>query len=159
MHARFVIPLLLVAAVAVAVTASVAGGATSTAALVLYQGDFDVMHAVDLPPLSPTPKFESPRFRTSPGDHLYLSAPLYDHKGGTRRGRIDLEMTSLRGQGDHAVSYVRGVVELPGSLIMLAGLYPRKGGFAVVGGTGTYAGAAGSVSQDAHGVDTFTLVR
>ena len=133
--------------------------AATSRTITLFQGADEPQTFVDAAPLSPTRDSGSPRFRTSPGDHLYLGAPLRARKGGVRVGRIDLELTALRGQGDKVVTFVRGVIVLKDGILTLDGIYPRSGGFAVTGGTGAYAGAHGIARQDDTGVDTITLTR
>jgi hypothetical protein len=142
-----------IGALAVPGAAQDPGGRTIT----LIQGEFGPQRFVDARPLSPTRDQESPRFRTSAGDRLYLDAPLQRVQGGPKAGRIDLELTALRGQGDANVALIRGVIHLSDGEMTLAGRYPSDDGIAITGGTGAYLGASGAVTQDDRGVDTITL--
>ena len=148
-----------------AVSVALASGATTVhhgradgRTLTFYQGDDPSQTFVDAVPLSPTRDSNSPRFRSSPGDHLYFGGPLFTHKGGPRAGRIEFELTALHGQGDKLVTLLRGSIVLEDGILTLEGVYPRRGGLAVTGGTGAYAGARGVARQDDNGNDTITLL-
>jgi hypothetical protein len=149
-----------------AVSVALASGATTAhqdraadgRTLTFYQGEDPSQTFVDAVPLSPTRDSNSPRFRSSPGDHLYFGGPLFTRKGGSRTGRIDFELTALRGQGDKIVTLLRGTIVLRDGLLTLEGVYPHAGGLAVTGGTGAYAGARGVARQDDTGTDTITLL-
>jgi hypothetical protein len=152
-------------ALATTVSAAIAAGATRTSSdkaanrtLTFFQGDDSSQTFVDAAPLSPTRNPDSPRFRSSPGDHLYFGGPLYTHKGGHRIGRIDFELTALRGQGEKIVTLLRGTAVLDDGILILEGIYPHVGGLAITGGTGAYAGARGVARQDDKGNDTITLI-
>ena len=161
-------PALIIAtllAVAV-VSATLASGATTTKrnravtsrTITFYQGDDPSQTFVDAVPLSPTADSISPRFHTSRGDRLYFGGPVFTRKGGRSLGRIDFELTALRGKGDKVVTFMHGIVVLQDGILTLDGIYPRLGGLAVTGGTGAYAGARGVARQDDNGIDTITLI-
>ncbi len=113
---------------------------------------------MDAVTLSPTRDTNSPGFRSSPGDRLYFGGPLFTRKGGSRTGRIDFELTALRGQGDKIVTCLRGTIVLKDGILALEGVYPHSGGLAVTGGSGACAGARGVARQADNGTDTITLL-
>ena len=150
-----------------AVSVALASGATTAhqaratdgRTLTFYQGDDSVPDLRRRSPSVPNARLRPlPRFRSSPGDHLYFGGPLFTRKGGRRTGRIDFELTALRGQGDKMVTFLRGTIVLKDGILTLEGVYPHRGGLAVTGGTGAYAGARGVARQDDNGIDTITLI-
>lgn len=150
------------AAAAISFATASGGGAHQNQAgrtITLQQGEFGPGSFDDAAPLSPTRDQDPPRFRTSAGDHLYLSAPLLTAVGGPRVGRIELEITALRGQGDAVVTLTHGVIRLKDGDMILEGSGPSAvEGLAVTGGTGAYAAARGTANQDDNGLDTITLL-
>lgn len=121
---------------------------------------------VDNAPRSPVKNPESRKYRFSVGDELLFSQAFFDHKGGTRLGTLygDFKIVSgktfatLLVQGD--VTYVLN----NGDQIVAHGVasLSKDARVAIVGGTGAYQAARGSVTShnnpDDSSQDTLTLL-
>jgi hypothetical protein len=147
----------LAAAVAAAVAATVVlaanGGAQPPGARTLTFLD-DTNHAtqgfVDNAPKSPVRNPQSRRFRLSIGDTLYVRSPILDRAGGTRIGTAYSQFTVASGNSfANAVFRGHGAFKLRGGQIAADGILRPANAtntVAVLGGTGAYAGARGSLT-------------
>jgi hypothetical protein len=162
----------LTAAVAAAIAASVvlapAGGAQTSSGRTLTFLD-DTSHGtqafVDSAPKSPVRNPQSGRFRLSTGDTLYVRSPILDHEGGERIGTAYSQFTVLKGHTfANAVFRGHGTFRLHDGQIVADGVFRIANAtntVAVVGGTGAYEGARGSLTftEIEHGSqDTFHLL-
>jgi allene oxide cyclase-like protein len=156
------------AAVAATVVLAAPGGAQSSGARTLTFLD-DTAHArqafIDNAPKSPTENPQSPRFRLSTGDMLYLHSPILDHENGTRIGTAYSQFTVVRGNSfANAVFRGHGTFRLHHGQIAADGVFvvaKATKTIAVLGGTGAYEGARGSMTfTDVEGgsQDTFHLL-
>lgn len=151
---------LLAAALAAAgIAASTAHGQAAPATLSLFEpeqgGTFSV---VDSPPLSHSRNPE--RFRTSVGDRAFFSTRVLEHKGGATVGHAYHEVTVLKGRRFPVASFLtRVTLSLAGGQIVAEGAYGpgTSRTLAIVGGTGRYAGARGSYTNQDAGADTLTF--
>lgn len=126
------------------------------------QGTFKL---IDNAPRSPVPNPESKRFRFSVGDEILISSALYDHKGGTRQGTLYVNAKVVRGKTfrDVRMSADATYVLTDGSQIAAQGIFSFAAttGIAIVGGSGRYAGARGSLASTSDATsttDTLTLL-
>ena len=148
----------------VAVATATAGAAQSSPVrtLTLFQ---DTSHEtdslVDNAPKSPTTNTDSPRFRLSAGDELVSFTPVLDRRGGRRLGALYTKAVVARGSSfDNAVLQAEGILVLRRGTIAVAGLAGRsRSPFAVVGGTGVYEGARGSVTERESGSGAALTIR
>jgi hypothetical protein len=138
-------------ALSVALAAGGSAGAAGEQTLTFFG---DASHEsdtlIDNPPKSPNPNPGSRRFRLSVGDQLVVRTPLLDHRGGTRIGTLFAEGTIVRGKRfSNAVIHVDGVAKLGDDQLTIDGIIrdQRLNRVAVTGGTGTYEGARGSVTE------------
>jgi hypothetical protein len=154
-------------AAAVAMTAVLAapGGAQTSGGRTLTFLD-DTAHArqafIDNAPKSPTQNPQSRRFRLSTGDMLYLHSPILDGAGGKRIGTAYSQFTVVKGN-----SFANAVFRGHGAFLLHDGQIAADGVFrvaqatktiAVLGGTGAYEGARGSMSfTDVEGGSQDTL--
>jgi hypothetical protein len=163
---------LLAAAVAAAIAAGVvlapAGGAQTPGGRTLTFLD-DTNHGtqafVDNAPKSPVRTPQSGRFRLSTGDMLYVSSPILDDEGGKRIGTAYSQFTVLKGNSfANAVFRGHGTFQLHDGQIVADGIFRIANAtntVAVLGGTGAYEGARGSLTftEVEHGSrDTFHLL-
>jgi subtilisin family serine protease len=110
---------------------------------------------------------ESRRYRFSVGDELLFTSPLFDHKGGTKVGKLYGDFKVVAGKS-FASLIVQGevvyVVSATGDEIVAKGVasLSKDARVAVVGGTGAYNGARGTLTShnnaDDSSVDTITLL-
>lgn len=99
------------------------------------------------------------------GDQIAQTDPLYEWTNGTRGarvGRVELIITSKTGGSRNAVALVVAQVFLPAGSLFAEGYAPFGGSqapstFPVLGGTGVYATARGSVTTRALGGDKTKL--
>ena len=156
------------AAVALTVVLAATGGAQTPGGPTLTFLD-DTSHGtqvfVDSAPKSPARNPQSPRFRLSAGDTLYVHSPILDHAGGARIGTAYSEFTVVSGNSfANAVFRGHGAFKLRDGQIVADGVVRPASAtntVAVVGGTGAYQGARGSLSftQVSNGSqDTFHLL-
>ena len=163
---------LVMAAVAAAITAGVvlapAGGAQMPGGRTLTFLD-DTNHGtqtfVDSAPKSPVRNPQSGRFRLSTGDTLYVRSPILDDEGGKRIGTAYSQFTVLKGHSfANAVFRGHGTFRLHDGQIVADGVFKIANAtntVAVLGGTGAYEGARGSLTftEVEHGSqDTFHLL-
>ena len=163
---------LLAAAVAAAIAAGVAvaptGGAQTPGPRTLTFLD-DTNHGtqafVDSAPKSPVRNPQSGRFRLSPGDTLYVRSPILDGEGGKRIGTAYSQFTVVKGNNfANAVFRGHGAFRLPDGQLLADGVFRIANAtntVAVLGGTGAYEGARGSLTftEVEHGSqDTFHLL-
>lgn len=119
---------------------------------------------IDEAPRSPSKNPGSKRFRLSVGDRLVRRTPVLDRKGGSRIGTAYSDITIVKGNGFESATYLgHAVVKLrDGQIVGVFAFKPAKTGtFAVVGGTGAYEGARGSITevdQGTGGLDTVRLL-
>src|SRR3954453_16123691 len=143
----------LLAVLAVTVVLAAAGGAQTPGGQTLTFVD-DTSHAtqgfVDSAPTSPVRNPQSRRFRLSIGDTLYLQSPILDHAGGTRIGTAYSQFTVVTGNTfANAVFRGHGAFKLHDGQITADGILRPANTtdtIPVLGGTGAYEGAHGSLS-------------
>jgi hypothetical protein len=164
---RLALPVLALA-VACGLAAPGSGSAQTPGARTLSFFEADAgsrFSLVDNAPKSPVRNPESRRFRFSAGDNIVFSNPLLDQRGGNRVGVLHGEGTVVRGRS-FANLVLLGTVTFAlsdGSQIAGVGTFSlgQTARVAIVGGTGPYEGARGSiVSQEVEGgsQDTLTLL-
>jgi len=151
MNNRLLIPAAL-GAIATAATVAASGGAQTSGERTITVFE-DVAHEssalVDNAPRSPSRNPDSRRFRLSAGDEHVARTPLLDGKGGARLGTSyahavvvgGKRFTSARLQADVILTLRDGTIALTG----VAGAAQQP--FAVIGGTGAYAGARGTATE------------
>jgi hypothetical protein len=151
-----------------AIVLAPAGGSAQTSGrtLTLFQDDRGGTYRfIDNPPHSPVAKPESPKARFSAGDEGYWTSPIRDGKDGRRVGTAygtDTVRTGTR--YPHVINTVHVVFALDdGQILVEQAIDESKPGVpaAVIGGTGTYAGARGTLAvKPARGGNrlTFTLL-
>lgn len=143
----------LPAAAAVAVVIAANGGAQTPGARTLTFLD-DTNHTsqgfVDSAPTSPVRDPGSRRFRLSIGDTVYVHSAILDRAGGTRIGTAYSQFTVVSGNSfANAVLRGHGAFKLRDGQIAAEGIVRPANAtntVAVVGGTGAYAGARGSLA-------------
>jgi hypothetical protein len=105
---------------------------------------------IDEAPKSPSKNPGSRRFRLSVGDRLVRMNPILDRRGGTRIGTLYTDVTVVKGNGFENATYLgQAVAKLRGGQVDVAIAFKpaRTNTFAVIGGTGAYQGARGSVTE------------
>jgi hypothetical protein len=147
-----------------------AGSAQAPAAttLSLYEpangGTFSI---IDTAPRSPVKNPGSKKYRFSVGDQVIFSNPVLDHKGGTRVATLYVEGTVVKGKTFSSLTVLSRValVFTNGDQITAQGIFGFSGAdvrIAIVGGTGAYQGARGTVlshsNADDSSQDTLTLL-
>jgi hypothetical protein len=164
---RFV--MLLIAAAVFALWAQAGSAqAPTTTTLSLYEATAgSTFSLVDNAPRSPVRNPESRRFRFSVGDEILLSNPVFDRKGGTRLGTLYGNGRIIRGRTFASASVMIDVVIVfaNGDQLNAHGVFAFSQDdvrVAIIGGTGAYAGARGSVvshsNDDGSSQDTITLL-
>jgi hypothetical protein len=141
--------------------------APTTTTVTFFEGANGTFNIVDNAPKSPARNPESKKFRFSIGDEIAFANPVLNQKGGTRIGTLYGNGTIVKGKtfGSASVS-IRVVVAMNnGDQIVAEGVFAFAQNdirVAVIGGTGTYAGARGSVVShnfnDGSAQDTLTLI-
>jgi len=136
----------LTLAVAVAAVALAAQASAANAPTTLRYLDISV---------GATPAFDAGTGEPRPGDRLYLHDALYTWHGtarGARAGRVEATLTFMSsfGPGGGATGEIAGQLFLPGGSIRADGIVrisdgPSRFELPVVGGTGRFAGARGSL--------------
>jgi len=156
------------AAVAITVAFAAAGDAQTPGGRTLAFLD-DTDHAtqgfVDNAPKSPVGDPRSRRFRLSVGDTLYVRSALLDRRAGRRIGTAYSQFTVVSGTTfANAVFRGHGAFKLRSGQIAAEGIVRPANAtntVPVLGGTGAYAGARGSMTfRDVPGgsQDTFELL-
>lgn len=143
----------VLAAVAVTIVLAASGGAQTPGGRTLTFLD-DTNHGtqnfVDIAPKSPVRNPQSRRFRLSIGDILYVHSPILDRAGGRRIGTAYSQFTVVKGNTfANAVFRGHGAFRLRDGQIAADGiLRPANttNTVAVLGGTGAYEGARGSLT-------------
>ena len=105
---------------------------------------------IDEAPKSPSKNPGSRRFRLSVGDRLVRRNPILDTRGGTRIGTLYTDVTVVKGKGFETATYLgHAVAKLRDGQIAVAIAFKpaRSNTFAVIGGTGAYQGARGSLTE------------
>jgi hypothetical protein len=141
------------AAIAVSVVLAATGGAQTPGGRTLTFLD-DTNHGtqafVDNAPKSPARNPRSGRFRLSTGDVLYVRSPILDDDGGKRIGTAYSQFTVLKGDSfANAVFRGHGTFRLHDGQIEADGVFRIANAtntVAVLGGTGAYEGARGSLT-------------
>jgi hypothetical protein len=121
---------------------------------------------VDNAPLSPVRNPESKKFRFSVGDEVLFSSRLFDHKGGTRVGTVYGAGAIIKGKTFRSAAVMIRVVVVftNGDQVDIHGIFDfaHDARLAIVGGTGAYQGARGSVvshnNPDGSSQDTVTVL-
>jgi len=122
---------------------------------------------VDNAPKSPTKNPRSPKYRFSLGDQVIFTVPLLDKKGGTRQGKLHAVGTIVGGRTfrDASAQATGTYVLNDKSQIAAVGQFSFSSDvtrLAIVGGTGRYEGARGSLSSvsddDDNSTDTINLL-
>jgi hypothetical protein len=144
------------------------GGAQASGAttLTFFEPDSGgTFKVVDNAPKSPSPNPQSRRFRFSVGDEVVFSARLFDRQGGTRQGTLYVDGKVIKGTTFANASLIAsGVYVLnDGSQIDVHGAFrfSATANVAIIGGSGRYAGARGSLkstNSDTSTTDTLTLL-
>lgn len=110
---------------------------------------------IDNAPKSPSANPGSRRFRLSAGDELVVRTPILDRKGGKRLGTLYAQASVVGGSRfQNAVFLVHGVLKLADGQLAFTGAIKdqRLNTEAVIGGTGAYDGARGTIiSTDVDG--------
>jgi hypothetical protein len=117
---------------------------------------------VDNPPRSPASDPTSPKARFSMGDQGYWTGIIRDRKGGRRAGTVFGTETVLSGKRfPHVTNIVHAVFALTdGQIIVEHALDESRKAVpaAVIGGTGAYAGATGTLLvTPARGGNEYTI--
>ena len=144
----------IAAALAAALLLGVAGNAgsqTSAPTLIFIDATSQgTQHFVDNAPKSPTGDPRSKRFRFSIGDELYTLSPILDVKTGNRIGTSYSQFTVVSGNSFGNVWFKgHGVFQLHDGQIVVDGVTKAASAsntVAVIGGTGAYKGARGSMT-------------
>jgi Dirigent-like protein len=125
-------------------------------------GTFNI---IDTAPKSPVKNPGSKKYRF--GDQVIFTNPVLNQKGGTRVATLYVEGTVVKGKTFNSVTVLSRValVFTNGDQIAAQGVFAFSGAdvrLAIVGGTGTYAGARGFVvshnNADDSSQDTLTLL-
>jgi hypothetical protein len=140
--------------------------APGTTTLTFFEPDAgSTFRIVDNAPKSPTTNPQSRRYRFSAGDTLTLSSRLFDRQGGTRQGTLYAHAVVVSGRTFASIRLLAtgSYVLTDGSQIEIAGVVSlsRPSRFAIVGGSGRYAGARGSVASTSNAnssTDVLTLL-
>jgi hypothetical protein len=154
-----------IAATAAILVPSGSAQAPGTTTLSFFEPDSQsTFRFVDNPPKQ-LGKRPSSKSRFSIGDRLTLVSPLYDHKGGTRQGKLYADANIVKsGSFNTAAFTATGTYVLnDGSQIAIQGYFSFGGDatVSVTGGTGLYEGARGHMtthSTDNDSTDTLTLL-
>jgi hypothetical protein len=159
--------ILLVAAAAFALWAQAGSAQTPPTTLSFYEpatgGTFNI---IDNAPRSPVKNPQSRKYRFSVGDEVIFSSRVFDHKGGTRVGTLYGVGKIIKGKTFASLTALGQVVYVftNGDQITAHGVFTfaKDAHVAIVGGTGAYQGARGSVvshtNADDSSQDTLTLV-
>ncbi len=136
--------------------------------LTFYEPDASTtFRLIDNAPKSPVKNPRSPKYRFSIGDQLVFIAPLLDKKGGTRQGKLYAAATIVGGRTfrDASAQATATYVLNDKSQIAVVGHFSFASDvtrLAIVGGTGRYEGARGSLSsvsdKNDNSTDTLTLL-
>jgi dirigent-like protein len=106
---------------------------------------------VDNAPKSPAANPQSRRYRFSAGDTLTFSSPLFDRRGGTRQGTLHAHAVVVSGRTFASIRLLAtgSYVLADGSQIEVTGVVSlgKPSRFAIVGGSGRFASARGSVAS------------
>jgi Dirigent-like protein len=121
---------------------------------------------IDNAPRSPVANPESRKYRFSVGDELIFSQRVFDHKGGTRVATLYGVAKVVKGTtfANLTVASQVTIVFTNGDQLTAQGVWSFAADvrIAIVGGTGTYQGARGSVvshnNADDSSQDTITLL-
>jgi hypothetical protein len=107
---------------------------------------------VDTPPVSPNPDPASPDFAASIGDQFTLASKVFDHKGSKRKGSLlEQGTTELGGslEDAEAAFLFQATLRLKhGDIAALGVVHHGTSTLALVGGTGAYEGAHGTLTED-----------
>ena len=128
-----------------------AGSQTSAPTLTFLDATSQgTQHFLDNAPKSPTANPRSKRFRLSIGDELYTLSPILDGKTGKRIGTSYSQFTVVSGNSfEKAWFKGHGVFQLHDGQLVVDGIFKAASTtntVAVVGGTGAYKGARGSMT-------------
>ena len=141
------------AAVALAVGLAAAGGARTPGGrtqIFLDDTDHATQAVVDAAPKSPVRNPRSARFRLSTGDTLHVRSPLLDRAHGKRIGTGYSQFTVVKGTTfANALFRGHGAFRLHDGQIAADGVFRAASAtntIAVLGGTGAYEGARGSLT-------------
>ncbi len=169
MRAKHIAALGATAALAAGGIAAQGGSAQApgTTTLTFFEPEANgTFRIIDNAPKSPRKNPESPKYRFSLGDQLIFTAPLLDKKGGTRQGKLYAAATIVGGKTfrDASAEATGTYVLTDKSQINVIGHFSFSGDLrlAIVGGTGRYEGARGSLSsmddKNHNSTDTLTLL-
>ena len=141
--------------------------APTTTTVTFFEGANGTFNLIDNAPKSPVKNPDSKKFRLSVGDEFLFSNPVFNQKGGTRIGTLFGKATFVKGKTFPSASAMIHVVVAfsNGDQLVADGYFALSQNdirVAVTGGTGTYAGARGSVvshnNPDGSSQDTVTLI-
>jgi hypothetical protein len=121
---------------------------------------------IDNAPRSPVKNPESKKYRFSIGDEVIFSQPAFDHKGGAKVATLYGVAKVVKGKTFASLRFLGQVVYVlhSGDQITAHGVFSfsTDARVAIVGGTGAYQGARGSVvshtNADDSSQDTLTLL-
>jgi hypothetical protein len=121
---------------------------------------------IDNAPRSPVKNPGSKKYRFSVGDQVIFSQAIFDHKGGTKLGTIYGDATVAKGKTFASAAVLGRVVYVlnNGDQITAQGIFSfaADARVPVIGGTGAYNGARGTVvshnNPDDSTQDTLTLL-
>lgn len=122
---------------------------------------------IDHAPRSPVKNYASKRYRFSVGDQILFHQPILNRRGGRKLGRLYGEMTSMGGNTWRSLYMtVRFTYAFNnGDRIIAEGIVSyanAASNLAIVGGTGTYHGARGTListlADDGSTLEAFTFV-
>ena len=122
---------------------------------------------VDTAPRSPVNNPESRRYRFSVGDGLLFTEPFFDRKGGTKLGTLYGDVEVVKGKTFASLVVMGEVVYVfdgSGDQLNAHGVFSlsKDARAAIIGGTGAYNGARGTVvshnNADDSTQDTITLL-
>jgi hypothetical protein len=149
---RLAVLLVPAAAVTAALVLSAGGSAQAPGPTFTFFDDAsrETGGLIDEAPRSPSKNPGSRRFRLSVGDRLVGRNPILDRRGGTRIGTLYTDVTVVKGKGFETATYLgHAVAKLRDGQIAVAIAFKpaRSNTFAVIGGTGAYRGARGSLTE------------
>jgi hypothetical protein len=149
-------------AVVVGIGAASGGARSGSRTLVTYEVEGSRgFNFVDARPRSPRPDPASPAFRTSTGDQLTVASDVRT-RGGRRLGSLLEQFTVEQGgKLEESTSLAHAVLRLARGDIVASGAFSGESStLAVVGGTGRYKGARGTLThgaENARGIAKVTV--
>jgi hypothetical protein len=152
---RIYVLLGVVAAVAVVLgIVAVGSGAKkgSGQTLVVFEAEGSLgFNFADTAPASPNPDPESPDFRTSTGDQLSVASSVRNRRGHRVGSLLEQFTAEQGGKLEESTYLAHAVLRLPhGDIVASGAFHGESSTLAVVGGTGRYEGAGGTLTHGAE---------